>query len=127
MTKAEQCRLNGQLGGRPKGSRNKPKPGAQYALDQAIRADSAMTFNEIARRLGMSQSSAQFLYERGMAKLKRLPREHFLEFCRLAGAQRGLIDRRVNSHEQNSSGRRKTVRDGHKPLRTFQIAPGLFL
>jgi hypothetical protein len=65
----------------------------QYSLDQAIRADSVMTFNEIARQMGIAQSTAQFLYESGMAKLKRLNRAHFSEFKKMVADRRAILDR----------------------------------
>jgi hypothetical protein len=66
----------------------------QYSLDQAIRADSVMTFNEIARQMGIAQSTAQFLYESGMTKLKRLSRTtHFSEFKKAVADRRAILDR----------------------------------
>jgi DNA-binding CsgD family transcriptional regulator len=93
VSKAKSSRRNGCFGGRPKGSKNKPKMFTQYSLDQAIRADSVMTFNEIARQMGIAQSTAQFLYESGMTKLKRLSRTHFSEFKKAVADRRAILDR----------------------------------
>lgn len=57
--------------------------------------DGIMTFSEIGERLGITQSTAQYLYERGMKKLRRFGRCNvFSEFEQVVRDCRTCIDRR---------------------------------
>lgn len=53
----------------------------------------AMTFDEIARQLGMSRACAQECYRRGIQKLRRLARRDLVPLFEAADAQRQVIDR----------------------------------
>lgn len=53
----------------------------------------AMTFEEIARQLGMSRSCAQECYRRGIRKLRRLAREELVPLFDCVDAQREVLDR----------------------------------